>query len=79
MYNGSKGAKGRANHRKKCGEYRGSEQDDEGLSKGEYQGRIKGICRKNKRGKWEERKPTDRNMTPFLERQFHLSISGETF
>ena len=40
--------------------------------KGKWQGGIKGISWKNKRGKWEEKEPEDRNMTPFPERQFHL-------
>ena len=49
------------------------------IQKGNSKEKLRGILWKNKWGKWEGRKPTDRNMTPFLERQFHLSIGGETF
>ena len=38
----------------------------------------RGYFGKNEQGKWEEGKPIDRNMTPFPERQFHLSISNKT-
>ena len=50
MYNGSKEVKGEANCRKKCWEYRGSEQgkggDQKGNSKGKsrgYFGKMKGV------------------------------------
>ena len=48
------------------------------IKRGNGKGKLGGYFGKMKQGKWEERKPRDRNMTPFPERQFHLSISGET-
>ena len=62
MYNGSKEAKGEANHRKKCQEHRGNEQGKGGDLKGEQQGETRGILRKNELGKWEEKQSEDRNI-----------------
>ena len=62
MYNGSKEAKGEANHRKKYWEHQGNEQGKGDDPKGEYQGRTKGILRRNKWGKWGEKKWVDRNI-----------------
>ena len=49
-----------------------------GDQKGNSKGELGEYFGKMKLGKWEGKQSEDRNMTPFPERQYHLSISGKT-
>ena len=67
MYNGSEEVRGEAIHRKKCWEYQGNEQGKGDGQKGNSKGESRGYFGKINRVSGRRERPTDRNMTPFLE------------